>query len=177
MRQIKAFGLNRADLYQREGRYPPPAGASSILGIEFAGVVTELGQEVIEWSVGDEVLGLTGGVSIGVYWYYTQCDMPYAQGAYAEYISSPQTHIMKKPSHLSWAEAASIPEVFLTGKRRTCVHTCLRRSLEAFQALIFLSNLKQNDDVLIHAGASGVGVAAIQLARVFGALVGRWLLR
>ncbi|KAF8660722.1 hypothetical protein AX14_007346, partial [Amanita brunnescens Koide BX004] len=81
--KIKAFGLNRADLYQREGRYPPPAGASSILGIEFAGVVTELGQEVIEWSVGDEVLGLTGG------------------GAYAEYISSPQTHIMKKPSHLS----------------------------------------------------------------------------
>ncbi|KAF8743768.1 hypothetical protein AX14_000735 [Amanita brunnescens Koide BX004] len=133
--KIKAFGLNRLDLDQREGRYPPPAGASSILGVEFAGVVTELGPGVTEWSVGDEVLGLTGG------------------GAYAEYISSPETHIMKKPSYLSWAEAASIPEVFLT----------------AFQALVLLGNLKQHDDVLVHAGASGVGVAAIQLARVLGA--------
>ncbi|KAF8349412.1 hypothetical protein F5887DRAFT_946033 [Amanita rubescens] len=126
--KIKAFGLNRLDLSQREGKYPPPAGASSILGVEFAGVITE-------WSVGDEVLGLTGG------------------GAYAEYISSPQTHIMKKPSYLSWTEAASIPEVFLT----------------AFQALFFSGNLKQDDNVLVHAGASGVGVAVIQIARVFGA--------
>jgi len=133
--KIKAFGLNRLDLHQREGKYPPPAGASSILGVEFAGVVTELGPRVTEWSVGDEVLGLTGG------------------GAYAEYISSPQTHIMKKPSYLSWTEAASIPEVFLT----------------AFQALFLSGNLKQDDNVLVHAGASGVGVAIIQLARVFGA--------
>ena len=64
--QIKAFGLNRLDILQREGRYPAPPGASPILGVEFAGVVTELGPGVTEWSVGDEVLGLTKGVSIGV---------------------------------------------------------------------------------------------------------------
>ena len=64
--QIKAFGLNRLDISQREGKYPAPPGASSILGVEFAGVVTELGPGVTEWSVGDEVLGLTKGVSIEV---------------------------------------------------------------------------------------------------------------
>ncbi|KAF8631070.1 hypothetical protein AX15_002672 [Amanita polypyramis BW_CC] len=133
--KIKAFGLNRLDILQRNGKYPPPPGAASILGVEFAGVVEELGLEVTEWSVGDEVLGLTGG------------------GAYAEYIASPQTHLMAKPSHLSWVEAASIPEVFLT----------------AFQALFLVGNLKQNDNVLVHAGASGVGVAVIQLSRLFGA--------
>lgn len=68
MWQIKAFGLNRLDLSQREGRYPLPPGASSILGVEFAGVVTELGPGVTEWSVGDEVLGLTTGVSMSIYW-------------------------------------------------------------------------------------------------------------
>ena len=124
--QIKAFGLNRLDISQREGKYPAPPGASSILGVEFAGVVTELGPGVTEWSVGDEVLGLTGGVSIGLSLLAScsRCDMPYAQGAYAEYISSPETHIMKKPSYLSWVEAASIPEVFFTGEQRTCAHVC-----------------------------------------------------
>jgi NADPH:quinone reductase-like Zn-dependent oxidoreductase len=79
---------------------------------------------------------------------------------------------MKKPSHLSWTEAAGIPEVFLTGEPRTCGHTCRCVNLfKAFQALFLLGNLKQDDNILVHAGASGVGVAAIQLARVFGALV------
>ena len=111
-------------------------------------------------------------MSISVYRGRTYCDLPFAQGAYAEYISSPQTHIMKKPSHLSWTEAAGIPEVFLTGERRTCVRTCRCVNLfKAFQALFLLGNLKQDDNILVHAGASGVGVAAIQLARVFGALV------
>ncbi|KAM6494303.1 hypothetical protein JOM56_010664 [Amanita muscaria] len=122
-------------LIKREGRYPPPPGSSSILGVEFSGTIVDLGPSVSGWKVDDEVLGLTGG------------------GAYAEYIVCPQTHILKKPTHLSWEEAASIPEAFLT----------------AFQALSLIGDLKQNDNVLVHAGASGVGVAAIQLARVFGA--------
>ncbi|CAA7265521.1 unnamed protein product [Cyclocybe aegerita] len=137
--KIKAFGLNRMDISQREGKYPPPAGASTILGVEFSGTITELGPNTdgyrSSWRVGDEVLGLAGG------------------GAYAEYIAVKQTHIIRKPSHLSWAEAASIPEVFLT----------------AFQALVVIGQIKENDNVLVHAGASGVGVAAIQLARVYGA--------
>ncbi|KJA17984.1 hypothetical protein HYPSUDRAFT_145662 [Hypholoma sublateritium FD-334 SS-4] len=133
--KIKAFGLNRMDISQREGKYPAPPGSSTVLGVEFSGTVTQLGGSVSSWKVGDEVLGLAGG------------------GAYAEYIAVNETHIIQKPSHLTWVEAASIPEVFLT----------------AFQALVVIGGVKEGDDVLVHAGASGVGVAAIQLARVYGA--------
>ncbi|KAJ7162989.1 quinone oxidoreductase [Mycena filopes] len=133
--KIKAFGLNRMDISQREGKYPPPAGCSTILGVEFAGVVTALGPDASQWKEGDEVMGLAGG------------------GAYAEFIVVPQTHVVQKPARLSWVEAASIPECFLT----------------AFQAMVVYGEVKPNDDVLVHAGASGVGIAAIQLARFSGA--------
>ncbi|KDQ62036.1 hypothetical protein JAAARDRAFT_54076 [Jaapia argillacea MUCL 33604] len=133
--KVKAFGLNRMDLYQREGRYPVPPGASTIMGVEFSGTVAKIGSQVTEWEVGDEVLGLAGG------------------GAYAEYILLPHNMIVKKPAHLSWVEAASIPENFLT----------------AFQALVLTADVKAGDDVMIHAGASGVGIAAIQMARSYGA--------
>ncbi|KAG6902537.1 hypothetical protein C0995_015355 [Termitomyces sp. Mi166 len=133
--QIKAFGLNRMDILQREGQYPPPAGSSSILGVEFSGHISALGADVSEWKVHDEVLGLAGG------------------GAYGEFIVLPSSHILRKPSHLSWTEAASIPENFLT----------------AFQALVLLAELKKGGNVLVHAGASGVGVSAVQLARFYGA--------
>ncbi|KAF8236416.1 quinone oxidoreductase putative [Tricholoma matsutake] len=133
--KIKAFGLNRMDISQREGFYPPPAGASTILGVEFSGYISEIGADVSGWQLNDEVLGLIGG------------------GAYAEYIAVPATHILPKPAHLSWAEAASIPENFLT----------------AFQAIVIYGEVTKDDNVLVHAGASGVGVAAIQLARLYGA--------
>ncbi|KAJ7243774.1 quinone oxidoreductase [Mycena rebaudengoi] len=133
--KIKAFGLNRMDIMQRKGAYPPPAGISNIMGVEFSGHIAAIGSDVSLWKVDDEVMGLAGG------------------GAYAEYIVVPQTHVVQKPSHLSWVEAASIPECFLT----------------AFQALIVYGEVKPDDDVLVHAGASGVGLAAIQLARFTGA--------
>ncbi|KAF8558275.1 quinone oxidoreductase putative [Imleria badia] len=133
--KIAAFGLNRMDLSQREGLYPPPPGASQILGVEFSGVVQELGHGVTKWSLGDEVYGLVGG------------------GAYAEYVVCNQGLLIKKPAHLSWVDAASIPENYIT----------------AYQAVIKYGEIKKGDNVLVHAGASGVGVAAIQIARVFGA--------
>ncbi|KAI0313244.1 hypothetical protein OF83DRAFT_1142337 [Amylostereum chailletii] len=123
------------DISQRQGLYPPPPGASTLLGVEFSGLVLQLGSEVQGIAVGDAVIGLAGG------------------GAYAEYIAAPAANVVKKPAHLSWTEAASIPENFLT----------------AYQALLLVAELKAGDHVLIHAGASGVGVAAIQLARYFGA--------
>ncbi|KAK7023054.1 quinone oxidoreductase PIG3 [Favolaschia claudopus] len=132
---IKAFGLNRMDISQRNGLYPPPAGSSTILGVEFSGQVAQVGSNVSRWKIDDEVMGLAGG------------------GAYAEYIVVLQTHVVSKPSRLSWVEAASIPECFLT----------------AFQAVVVYGEIKPNNDVLVHAGASGVGVAAIQLARLNGA--------
>ncbi|TFK20414.1 quinone oxidoreductase putative [Coprinopsis marcescibilis] len=132
---VKAFGLNRMDIHQREGQYPPPPGASQILGVEFSGVISELGNDVEEWKIGDEVIGLVAG------------------GAYAELVTVPQENLIKKPQALTWAEAAAIPENFLT----------------AFQALILIGSLRTKENVLIHAAASGVGVAAIQLARIYGA--------
>ncbi|KAJ3559595.1 hypothetical protein NP233_g11226 [Leucocoprinus birnbaumii] len=133
--QVKAFGLNRMDISQREGKYPPPPGASSILGVEFSGVISKLGPGVEGWAIGDPVMGLAGG------------------GAYAEYIAVASTHIIPKPASMSWVEAASIPEAFLT----------------AYQALIMIGKMQKGDNVLVHAGASGVGIAAAQLARFFGA--------
>ncbi|TFK93295.1 quinone oxidoreductase [Polyporus arcularius HHB13444] len=133
--KVKVFGLNRMDILQREGKYPMPPGAPTILGVEFSGHVVQAGEGVTEWHEGDEVFGLAMG------------------GAYAEYILAPHRNLIKKPAHLSWIEAASLPEVFLT----------------ALQALVVLAEVKEGDDVLVHAGASGVGIAAIQLARFYGA--------
>ncbi|KAJ3531794.1 hypothetical protein NM688_g7523 [Phlebia brevispora] len=134
--KIKAFGLNRMDILQREGKYPLPPGAPETLGVEFSGTISEVGEGCKPmWKVGDAVIGLASG------------------GAYAEYIRLPQANLMRKPPQLSWEEAASIPENFLL----------------AYQALILIAQLRKGDDVLIHAGASGVGIAAIQLARLYGA--------
>ena len=94
--EVKAFGLNRADLLQRQGQYPPPPAASDILGLECSGMICELGQDVTRWKIGDEVCGLVDG------------------GAYASYCAMDQGMIWKKPDLLSWDEAAAIPEAFLT---------------------------------------------------------------
>lgn len=133
--KIKAFGLNRMDILQREGQYPIPPGASTIIGVEFSGHVVSSTAGGDAPKEGDEVFGLATG------------------GAYAEYIAVPSRMTLKKPTELSWEQAASIPENFLT----------------AFQALQTIAGIKEGEDVLIHAGASGVGLAAIQLARGFGA--------
>lgn len=76
-------------------------------------------------------------------------------GAYAEYISVPAGMCTRKPDHVSWVQAAAVPENWLT----------------AWQALFLISEMKKGDKVLIHAGASGVGLAAIQLAKSFDACV------
>ncbi|WWC69953.1 uncharacterized protein I206_103897 [Kwoniella pini CBS 10737] len=134
---LKAFGLNRMDILQREGKYPlPPQASKTILGVEFSGVVDKLGEGAKLWKEGDEVYGLAYG------------------GAYAEYIVNPETMLLPKPKEFDWVEAAGIPEVWMT----------------ATQALLVETPLKEGQNVLIHAGASGVGIAAIQIAlHVIGA--------
>jgi tumor protein p53-inducible protein 3 len=129
--KIKATALNRADLLQKSGNYPPPQGVSPILGLEMAGIVEETGHEVTRFAPGDQVFGLLPG------------------GGYAEYCIIHERMAMYIPEEFSFEEAAAIPEVFLT----------------AFQALKLLGKIKRNENVLIHAGASGVGTAAIQLAK------------
>jgi len=81
------------DLLQREGKYPVPAGASKILGVEFSGVIEEVGKEAGEWKAGDEVFGLAYG------------------GCYAEFVVVSVKMLVRKPAELSWEVAAGIPEV------------------------------------------------------------------
>ncbi|CAO3672441.1 unnamed protein product [Umbelopsis vinacea] len=133
--KVKAFALNRMDTIQRKGMYPPPPGASEIMGVEVSGIVEEVGKSVKGFKVGDAVFGLLGG------------------GGYAEYAAIEQELAMHKPENLSFEEAAAIPETWFT----------------AYQALFFVADFQKGQDVLIHAGASGVGIAAIQIAKLYGA--------
>jgi len=126
--RVRAAGLNRADILQRLGRYPAPPGyPQDIPGIEFAGEVEAAGEEVRSWKVGDRVFGIIGG------------------GGQAEYVTVPENHLARVPDNLDWAEAAAIPEVFMT----------------AHDALFTQCGLTTGDHVLIHAAGSGVGTAAI----------------
>ncbi|RME72049.1 MAG: NAD(P)H-quinone oxidoreductase [Chloroflexi bacterium] len=93
---IYATALNRADLMQRAGKYPPPPGASEILGLEMAGVISALGEGVSGWQVGDRVCALLPG------------------GGYAERVSVPAAVLMPVPAGWSFEQAAAMPEVFLT---------------------------------------------------------------
>lgn len=131
--KVAAAGLNRADLLQRAGLYPPPPGASDILGLECAGVVSEVGAGSA-WQVGDRVCALLAG------------------GGMAEEVVVDARHALAVPEGLSLAEAAAVPEVYAT----------------AWLNLFQLAGLKPGEKVLLHAGASGVGSAAIQLCKAFG---------
>jgi len=135
--KVKATAVNRADIHQRKGHYPPPKGASPIIGLEVSGVVEATGANVTKWKVGDRVFGLLEG------------------GGYAEYAVLHEDMAMPIPDSLSYEDTAAIPEVFLT----------------AYQTLFWIGHLKQGERVLIHAGASGVGTAAIQMAKLNGAYV------
>jgi len=132
--RVRASAINRADLLQRRGAYPPPPGASSILGLELAGEVAE---PAGEWRVGDRVMAVVTG------------------GGYAELAAVPAGMAIRIPGRFSFDEAGAIPEAFLT----------------AFLNLFTLGKLQAGETVLVHAGASGVGTAAIQLARAVGARV------
>lgn len=94
--RVRAAGVNRPDLLQRDGRYPPPPGASPILGLEVAGEVAALGEDVTRWQVGDRVTALLGG------------------GGYAEFAVVDARHALPIPAGLDDAEAAALPETVFT---------------------------------------------------------------
>ena len=129
--KVAATAVNRADLAQRSGGYPPPAGASPILGLECSGEVIEVGEEVQRVKVGDRVCALLAG------------------GGYAEEVVVPAGQVLKIPAGLSFVEAASVPEVYAT----------------AYLNLYMEGRASIGEKVLLHAGASGVGTAAIQLLK------------
>ncbi|KPV52485.1 NADPH:quinone oxidoreductase [Kouleothrix aurantiaca] len=132
--RVRASAVNRADILQRRGGYAPPPGASPILGLELAGEVV---QPAGAWQAGDRVMAVVTG------------------GGYAELAAVPAGMAIRIPEQFSFAEAAAIPEAFLT----------------AYLNLFTLGRLQTGETALIHAGASGVGTAAIQLARAAGARV------
>ncbi len=133
--RIRATALNRADLLQRDGRYPPPPGAPrDIAGLEFAGEVAALGAGVRRVAVGDRVFGLSDG------------------GAHAEYLAVPEALLVHIPDALDWIHAAATPEACIT----------------AHDALVTQAYASTGARVLIHAVGSGVGTAAVQIARGLG---------
>jgi len=128
--EVRATAVNRADLLQRLGLYPGPPGAVEIPGLDFAGRVADTGARVTRWSPGDEVMGIVAG------------------GAYAERLVTHERQALPVPAAVGLADAAAIPEVFLT----------------AWDALVVQGGLTAGRVALVHAGASGVGTAAIQVA-------------
>ncbi|MDW8299983.1 MAG: NAD(P)H-quinone oxidoreductase [Anaerolineae bacterium] len=134
--RVHATALNRADLLQRRGAYPPPPNASPILGLEVAGEVVHAPNDA-PFARGERVMAVVTG------------------GGYAEYACVPVGMAMRVPESFTWEQAAAIPEAFLT----------------AYLNLFVLGGLQAGERVLIHAAASGVGTAAIQLAREAGAQI------
>ncbi len=148
--RVHATAVNRADLMQRRGHYPAPSGwPADIPGLEYAGVVDACGADVTRWRGGERVMGIVGG------------------GSYAEYVVVHEDEAIGIPAALSDAEAAAVPEAFLTA------YDALRVRLAV--------PMTGSGNVLIHAIASGVGTAAWQLAhamglRVFGTARSDWKL-
>jgi putative PIG3 family NAD(P)H quinone oxidoreductase len=135
--EVAYAGVNRPDVFQRLGNYPPPADASPTLGLEVAGRVAALGEGVDDWRVGDAVCALTPG------------------GGYAEYCTTNAAWALPPPAGLSMRDAASLPETYFT-----VWHNVFERG-----------RLESGETFLVHGGSSGIGLAAIQLAKAFGATV------
>jgi len=136
--RVTASGVNRADLLQRRGGHPAPAGCpADIPGMEFSGTVDALGEGVSRWRPGDRVMGIVGG------------------GGYAEFLVTHADATVRVPDGMGLEEAGAVPEVFMT----------------AFDAVVLQEGLRGGETLLVHAVGSGVGTAALQLGRAFGARV------
>jgi putative PIG3 family NAD(P)H quinone oxidoreductase len=136
---VVSTAINRAEVLQRMGLYPQPAPPPvyEIPGLEFAGTVVAIGERVINWRAGDQVMGIVSG------------------GGYATRVAVHERQAIRVPPAVSLNDAGSIPEVWIT----------------AFDALVAQGGLMHGAAVLIHAGGSGVGTAAIQIAKSYGATV------
>ncbi|HLT78998.1 MAG TPA: NAD(P)H-quinone oxidoreductase [Ferrovibrio sp.] len=133
--KVAAAGVNRPDVLQRAGMYPPPPGAPDYPGLEVAGEIAALGPDVQHWKVGDKVCALVTG------------------GGYATYCVAPAEQCLPVPQGLDITEAAALPENWFT----------------VWTNIADRGQLRAGESILIHGGASGIGVAAIQLAKLLGA--------
>ena len=135
--KVMAAGVNRPDIIQRQGNYPPPENHSPILGLEVSGYVEKIGKNVKNFSLNNKVAALVNG------------------GGYAEFCLAEQESTFKIPGDLSFNEAACIPECYFT----------------AWSNLVQRGRLTRNQKVLIHGGTSGIGIASIQIAKIFNSYV------
>jgi NADPH2:quinone reductase len=139
--RVHAAGVNRPDILQRQGKYPPPIGASDIPGLELSGTIERVGEplegDTPRWRPGDPVCALVTG------------------GGYAEYAVAPVKQCLPIPTGMDLVSAAAIPETYFT----------------VWANLFQRAHLRTGETVLVHGGSSGIGTTAIQLARAFGATV------
>jgi len=147
--EVAYAGINRPDVLQRAGAYPPPAGASPVLGLEVAGKIVAVADDDAnknsrmktawskQWKIGDVVCALTPG------------------GGYAEYCAAPASNCLPVPKGLTLAEAAALPEDYFT----------------VWTNVFDRGRLRAGEKFLVHGGAGGIGITAIQLAKAFGAVV------
>lgn len=135
--RVAAAGVNRPDLLQRRGLYPPPPGAPAGLGLEVAGEIDLLGDDVFDWAIGHRVCALLGG------------------GGYAELAVVDARHLLPVPDSVDLTRAAALPETTLT----------------VFANVFEAGGLRPGETLLVHGATSGIGVAAIQMARAHGARV------
>jgi putative PIG3 family NAD(P)H quinone oxidoreductase len=132
--KVAAAGVNRPDILQRQGGYPPPKGASEILGLEVSGKIVEIGRNIDLDFKGREVCALVTG------------------GGYAEYVKTTLATVLPIPKGLNVVDAAAIPETFFT----------------VWTNLFDSGSLKKNETLLIHGGASGIGITAALIAKAMG---------
>lgn len=132
--KVAYAGINRADIFQRQGSYPAPESASPFPGLEVSGSIVSLGENVKGWKIGDKVCALLSG------------------GGYAEYAIAHSGHILPVPDGHTLEEAAALPEALIT----------------IWMALHEEANLKTGETLLVHGGASGVGMVALQYAKALG---------
>lgn len=135
--RVCGAGVNRPDVLQRMGLYPPPPGASPLLGLEVSGRVVATGEGVDQGAINQPVMALCNG------------------GGYAEFVSVPFSQCMPVPEGVPLVDAASLPETYMT----------------VWQNLVWKAQLGSGQHVLVHGGSSGIGAAAIQLAKCLGAVV------
>lgn len=129
--RVEAIGLNRPDVQQRRGLYPPPPGVTDLPGLDIAGTIESVGAEIDASRIGEKVCALANG------------------GGYAEFCAVPAVQAMPIPKGLSVVEGASLPEVFFT----------------AWNNVVWLGRLAKGESLLVQGGTSGVGIAALQIAR------------
>ena len=132
--KVHAAGINRPDILQRMGQYPPPKGASEILGLEVSGRIVDCGKGIDKELLNENVCALVTG------------------GGYAEYVNCHKSTILPIPKGISLSDACTIPETFFT----------------VWTNLFDLAKLKKDETLLIHGGASGIGLTAVSMAMAFG---------